>query len=391
MAPKRAGLGLWIALALVGACGRERAVQLGAVLPLSGAAGIYGRSIQKGMELALTAPLPTADGRVAIALSVQDSGGDPERAASQAAQLYADGALAVIGGVTSAEALAMVPVANAAQRVLLSPSASNPELTGISRRFCRVFVSDAREGAMMADFATQTRKVASAVILATDDAYGRGIQQVFESEFERQGSQVLSVIEFTSGEADPAALVDRALAQRPAAVYVAAYAEDVADVLPELRARDFPGDVYTTSAFATPEAIARAGSAGDGVFLTQVTFDADAPRVRDFAARYRTRYGEDPDLYAAHGYDAVAVLAAAAAADRDGAASDFWKALRGVRGVEGVTGLIEFDERGDVQKFPRVYLLDGGRLRDFEREVESQRRALLERLRELEGRTAEHP
>ncbi len=382
------GLALLLAIAAGGACGGERSVQLGAVLPLTGEAEVYGQSIQMGVELAFTELERRSEERAMMTLSVVDSRSDPERAAILAGQLYDDGALAVIGGVTSVEALAMVPVADARERVLLSPSASNPELSGISRRFYRVFISDAREGARMASFAVQNRKVLTAALLATDDAYGRGVEQVFETEFERLGGQVLASIDLPSGPRGFAALVERAIALDPAAVYLAAYAEDIAGLLGELRAQAFPGEIYTTSAFASPEVIARVGAAADGVLLTQPVFEAesDQPRIRDFVTRFRAKYGIAPDLYAAHGYDAVRVLEAAVAADRDGEPSAFWRSLRELRDLPGVTGTIQFDERGDVQKFPRVYVVDGGRLFDFEREIEAQRRALLERLRELEGR-----
>ena len=46
--------------------------------------------------------------------------------------------------------------------------------------------------------------------------------------------------------------------------------------------------------------------------------------------------------------------------------------------------MIQFDERGDVQKFPRVYVVEDGNLVDYEAEVEKRRRELLDRLRELE-------
>ena len=36
------------------------------------------------------------------------------------------------------------------------------------------------------------------VILAKEDAYAKGIQQVFKTEFERYGGEVLDLIEFPS-------------------------------------------------------------------------------------------------------------------------------------------------------------------------------------------------
>ena len=57
-----------------------------------------------------------------------------------------------------------------------------------------------------------------------------------------------------------------------------------------------------------------------------------------------------------------------------------------MRDFEGATGTVQFDERGDVQKFPRVYVVNNGALIDYEAEVERRRKALLQRLRDLEKR-----
>jgi branched-chain amino acid transport system substrate-binding protein len=108
--------------------------------------------------------------------------------------------------------------------------------------------------------------------------------------------------------------------------------------------------------------------------------------VKSFVEHYRERFSSAPDLYAAHGYDAMKTLAAALERRQGGMASEFWAAIRSLRDFSGVTGPIQFDERGDVQKFPRVYVVADGSLLDFEAEVERRRKELLERLRRLEER-----
>ena len=107
--------------------------------------------------------------------------------------------------------------------------------------------------------------------------------------------------------------------------------------------------------------------------------------VQSFVETYRAAYGVPPDLYAAHGYDSMLILAETLRKSGP-IASDFWKGITSIREFAGVTGMIQFDERGDVQKFPHVYVVEEGNLIDYEAEVEKRRRELLERLRELERR-----
>ena len=373
-------------LAVLLGCGGGEAVKIGAVLPLTGEWSIYGQPIKNGVELAYKELNEGGEFPFPIELSVGDSASNVETGKQVLAELYGNGAVAVIGGATSAEALQMVPVADQFDRVLLSPSASNPELTGISKNFYRVFLSDAREGTTMASFAFGKLGIKSAVILAKEEEYAKGIQVVFANEFRRQGGEVLDLIEFPA-TSDVSGLVERVMTLSPEAVYIAAYAPDIAALLTALRGRGYEKYIFTTSAFAAPAVIEQQGENAEGVFLTQTVFEPESPdeKIQSFVNTYRSTYGVPPDLYAAHGYDAMMVLAEALRKSGP-IPSDFWKGITSIREFAGVTGMIQFDERGDVQKFPRVYVVEEGNLIDYEAEVEKRRRELLDRLRELERR-----
>lgn len=378
---------LTLLLLTLAGCQKERTIQIGAVLPLTGEYQLYGQSIQKGVELAFENLVQT-ESQFQYGLSVVDSESSPEKAATLVKQLYSDGATAVIGGVTTAEALHSVALADEYNRLLLSPSASTPELTGISKYFYRVFVSDAREGTTMANFATQKLKISSAVILAKEDAYAQGNREVFESNFVLQGGEILDKILFPAVGGEFSGLIERVMTLQPDAVYLAAYADDIGRMITELKSQKYSGYILSTSAFASPEVIERVGQPAEGVFLTQAGFDtqSEEPLIKGFVDAYREKYSLTPDLYAAHGYDCVLVLAAAVEESGGEFASELWSGMRALRDFQGVTGTLQFDERGDVQKYPRVFVVNEGRLVDYEREVADRRREIMERLRELERR-----
>lgn len=377
---------LAVLLAAVG-CEQEKIVKIGAVLPLTGEGAIYGQPVNKGVELAFEHLQARGDFPYPLEIEVLDSESDPEKAQQLLEQLFDGGALAVVGGVITPEALKMVTVADKYNQVLISPSASSPELTGISKNFYRVFPSDAREGATMGNFATQKLKAERVVILAKEHPYARGIQQQFSEQFEQFGGEVVELIEFPSVPSDLSGLVERVMTLEPDAVYLAAYAEDLARMIEGLRDLGYKGTIFTTSAFAAPEIIEQVGKPAEGVFLTQAAFDTsdENPKVQGFVSAFREKFGVNPDLYAAHGYDSMLVLAQAAM-ESGTIATEFWKGIRALRDFEGATGTVQFDERGDVQKFPRVYVVNNGQLIDYEAEVERRRRALLDRLRDLEKR-----
>ena len=366
-------------------CEQDKTVKIGAVLPLTGEAAIYGEPVRKGLELAFEQLQAREDYPYELSLEIVDTESDAEKGKELLDQMYESGALVVIGGVTTAEALEMVAIADEHNQVLISPSASSPQLTGISKYFYRVFPSDSREGATMGMFANQKLEIKRVVILAKEDLYAKGIQEVFKAEFEQFGGEVLELIEFPSVPGDLSGLVERVVTLNPDAVYLAAYASDVAQMITGLRDQGYTDTIFTTSAFAAPDIIEQVGKAANGVYLTQAAFDPESedPHVQALVIPYREQYGSVPDLYAAHGYDTMLVLGQALL---EGGAikTDFWKAIRAIREFVGATGTVQFDERGDVQKFPRVYVVMNGTLVDYEARVEARRQKLLDELRKLQ-------
>lgn len=360
-------------------------VMVGVILPTTGSFALYGEPIRKGLELAYEEI--QEQGGLDLRLDVRDSGGDAERAAELLDELYSEGAVAAIGGVTTDEALKMVPVADRRDKVLLSPSASSPLLTGISRNFFRIYPSDFLEGNKMGIFAAKDLEIDQMVILAAVSPYARGIQDVFQTEYEKNGGEVVEVIEYPAGGTDFSGLVDRALQLNPVGIYVADYAQNTSEIISELRENSYDGKILTTSAYAAPEVIADAGDAAEGVLLTQTAVPEDDPALTSFVAAYTEKYGERPNIWAAQGYDSLKVMAAAI--ENGGKLPDeVWGGLRGLRNHRGASGVIQFDEKGDVGKFPRTYVIDGGELVDYDRAVSEKRDEIRRRIEELNRQRA---
>jgi len=362
-------------------CPQEETPKLAAILPITGELAIYGESIQRGLELAQT-EIQSRPEAVEFELSIVDSAGDPSTASRLLEEQYAAGAVAAIGGITTDEALAMVPVADKLERVLVSPSASGADLTGASANFYRVVPSDSKEGATMATFATQKLELEEIVILSSPSSYAVGIRDAFSGQFEQLGGSVLDVFEIAA-DGDAAESIAAALAAKPKGVYVAGYANEIERILVALRDKGYEGPVLTTSAFALPDVLARIGEPTRKVYLTRTMFDpaSEEPKVRAFADAYEAAYGAKPDIYAAQAYDALLILAEALK-ELGPIPGDFWRSVRGIRDFVGVGGVLQFDERGDAQRFHRVYVVQKAEIVDIE-VIEQQKAEIRRRLEEV--------
>jgi len=361
---------------LVIASGCNPAVRIGVVLPETGEAAVYGASVKSGVKLAFDVAEGARWVPQGFEVFYRDSGSDPTRAASAAEALYSDGALLVIGGVTSAEAKAMIPVADRAGGVLLSPSASAPELAGRSKYFFRVYPSDELEGVKAADFLVAAKEVQSVLILQEDNDYTRGLLPVFVGEFGSHGGRVVGTVRV--GETGWQAQVREVLAgHAPDGVYICGYGEAILGALRVLRSLGFKGVICTTSAFNASLVLQRAGSLADGVFFPLASLDVTSQLepVRSFVAGYRKIYNLLPDIYAAHGYDAAlaALYALRGLSQRTGTAVQ--QRMFTLAGKDGVMGPLAFDDYGNIKHSLRNHWIHGGRVEDYDSYLKRERLA----------------
>lgn len=356
------------------ACSRK--LVAGVILPETGEAAVYGSSIKSGLKIAFDDALAARTAPEGLQVEYRDSASDPGQAASILGALFDDGALIAIGGVTSAEANAMIPVAERWERVLLSPSASAPDLAKRSVFFFRVFPSDDLEGVKAADLLALTRNARTVLIVQEDNAYSRGLLPVFMGEYQNQGGRVVGSVR----TADPGwdrLLRDVLAAQQPAAVYICGYGDAIIETLRVVRSASYKGTVCTTSALNAATLLQRAGRLAEGVFLPLAGFDAASQQepIRSFVARYRSAYNLTPDIYAAHGYDAALVCLSALRGPRTRDGNEVQMRIKGQSDLRGVTGPLAFDDYGNIKHYPRSHWIRDGRVEDYDAYLERERMA----------------
>src|SRR5438309_10763549 len=113
------------------------------------------------------------------ALRIMDDSGRPEVAIRIAQQLSDDpSVVAVIGHLNSSASLAAGRVYGEARRplVMISPSASSPDLSGVNPYMFRVCPSDLSHGAQLARYARQLLRAQRVGMIYLDDDYGRGLR-----------------------------------------------------------------------------------------------------------------------------------------------------------------------------------------------------------------------
>jgi branched-chain amino acid transport system substrate-binding protein len=337
------------AAALIPSLGRAAPSEtvIGAALPMSGDVSYYGQDSRRGIDLALD----EINGRGGINGShvrviYQDTQGQGALAVSAIRSLLdVQHVLAVIGGGTSTETLAMAPIAQREQHVLLTPVSS---AAAISHAGDYVFRSVPSDGAQAADLAKWVlskgyRRIA---LIYVNQSWGVGLETDFVARYKELGGQVVAMTSSDQGDVDFRTQIVTMRAAQPQAYVAIIYAREGGLLLRQARELGVKDQFFGADPWTKKEFVDSSGGAGNGVLFTTPAVFGGA-EYQAFATKYRAKYHQEPGIYEAHGYDCMMLLARAI--QKAGSSPQAIRnALASTRNYMGATGNTTFDANGDV-------------------------------------------
>lgn len=351
---------VWFAtLLLVSGCGEttSKTVEIGAILPLTGDGAKYGEEARNGIELALE-----EIGKDKMRVVYEDDLGTSSGAVSAFNKLTATNKVpAIIGPMYSSTALAIAPLAERKQVVVLSPSASSPALTTAGDYFFRNWPSDIFEGGEMARYARKELGLTRVAILAVNLDYGAGLTNVFRIIFEAEGGTVTTVESYDQGATDFRTQLTKIVATNPEAVYLPGYYAEIGLALRQARELGIRTRFFSSVGFDNPKVLEIAGNAAEGVVFARPYYDPESsdPIVKNFVSSFTKKYRSPPGVYAAHAYEALRIMHKAIESGGK-TADDIKRALYQIKDFSGVTGLTTFDNNGDVIKPIQIMKVENG-------------------------------
>lgn len=335
---------------VLSACGGTAAdkgpIKIGAIFPLTGDGAAFGSDVLNAVKLAQEDINAKGgiNGRT-VEIVAEDGRCTPSDAASAAQKLTSvDKVVAIVGGVCSAETMAIAPIVEAAKIVELSPTSSSPNVTKAGDFVFRDYPSDAlKTKAMTRYFADRGfKKVA---ILATNSEFSIAFRDALKKD---AGSLVVF-----DEVAEPDTKDFRSLLTRLKKVDFDVFVADahinasMAAMIQQFREMGFTQQIISHDVADTLDVVAAAGPAAEKLHVINVpTLEKDT----DFGKRFTAKYGEAKAglIYAALAYDAVQVLAQAmnSAGTEGPAIRDY---LYKMPAYKGIAGTFSFDKNGDVK------------------------------------------
>jgi len=338
-------------------------IRIGAILPLTGDAAKYGKASKQGIELGLQ-QINSSGGihKKKLEIIYEDDQADPKLGVSAFEKLITVNKVpAVIGPLPSSVALAVAPLAERNKVVLLSPAASSPAITNAGDYIFRNVVSDLFEGMALADFVYNNLHLREVSIIYINNDFGVGLKNSFTTKFESLGGKIIASESFEQGSTDFRTQLSKIKAGNPQGIYLIGYRE-MGKVLRQAAELKIKSQLLSIAMFEDPEILKIAGKSAEGVYYSFRAYDSQSgdELVKKFVEDYKSKYGVEPDIFAALSYDSIRILALAMreAGTNPEATKKF---LYTIKDFPGVTGKITFDKNGDIVGTMSIKMVKDGK------------------------------
>lgn len=200
----------------------------------------------------------------------------------------------------------------------------------------------------MASLAVTRLNIKKVAVLYVNTDYGVGNKDTFRQAFQDLGGEILFSDGFQQGETDFRSILAKVKKLNVEAVYILAVEEN-GYILKQARELGLNVRFLSTVGIEGPDLWRVAGNAGNGVIYSVQKFDpGSSTKAEQFTRKYGAAYGEEPDLFAALGYDAMYILARVIR-DNGYTADRIKSGLYDLRNFDGVLGPLLFDRNGDIQ------------------------------------------
>jgi ABC-type branched-subunit amino acid transport system substrate-binding protein len=243
----------------------------------------------------------------------------------------------------------------------------DPTFTETNIPWCiRVISDDRQSGYQLVNRIYKVDGHSRVAVIRANNRYGRVGLKIFSESAVRVGHPVIIEERFLDGEKDFSVQLGRIKEKSPDAILIWGNARESGLILKQLREMGLKQPVYGSDRMVNPLFLEIAGSQAEGIVTTcQYNPESDNPAYKAFKINYSKRFGQEPDVFAAHAYDGMNILVEAirkAGLNRV-LIRDLLTDLKTFQNYQGITGTIIFD--GTWNDIGQIFMAEvsGGRFR----------------------------
>ncbi len=310
---------------------------------------------QKGLDGIRTAHKmqPTVLGRP-VELRFADTKSDKAEAANAVARLLdKDKVAVIIGDMISSTSIAACAVAEAKGIPMISPTATNPNVTSGKKFVFRVCFIDPLQGHVGAGIAKDMLKAKTAgLIYDIAQDYCVGLAKFFEDSFTKGGGKIVKKAYYKSGDRDFRAQLSSIKAANPDIIYAPIYSTACALVAKQAKELGIKAPVLGGDAIHTQEFVELGGKDVEGILFTD-HFHKDMIQNelgKKFLALYSKEVGKELDSYTAMGADAYFLVLDAITRAGSTDPQKVREAIVATKNFDGISGKLSMNPDGNPSK-----------------------------------------
>ena len=344
-------------------------ISIGLVYPATGRLASVGMEMGSGFELALEEINNSQLGNTKLKFITEDDQSTVEGAVEAFNKLiYQDGVPVILGPATSSATETAFPIAQQNRVIAISSTAAARGLSAIGDFVFRtilttdILITSGIE-ATQAKFGYQ--KVA--IIYDETDLFSTDSDAVVKEALAASGVEILTTETFQSDDTDFSEQLTRIKDSNPDAIFVSALPPDKPEILMQARQLGIPDSVPFIINTLTAADVQAAGGAAEGtIAFTSWVNTVDTPDNQVFIQNYRTKYGIEPNIWAAQSYASVYILAKAIADAQSADSTAIRDALANITDFDTILGKFSFNAIGDAVYDPVVLIVKNGEFQVFE-------------------------
>ncbi|MGV3010189.1 ABC transporter substrate-binding protein [Streptococcus thoraltensis] len=330
----------------------------------TGDVSAYGNAGKNGAQLAIDEI--NKDGGVdgkKIKVFVKDNKSDNSESATVTTNLTTENEVnAIVGPMVSSAVASASPNAEKAAVPLVAPAATQDDLTvtkdGKTRQYMfRTTFVDSYQGEVLSKFVSNDLK-AKKVVLYYDNSsdYSKGIAKEFKKKYK---GDIVSESTFQAKDTDFQSALTKFKDADFDAIVMPGYYQEVGTIIKQAREIGIDAPIVGPDGFADDKLVELAGTKNSSnVYYVSGYSAKTSDKAAEFAKAYKEKYGEEPSMFAALGYDSVYMVADAAEGAKNSA--EIAKNLAKTKDFEGATGTMTIDKKHNpVKSVSVVGLTDG--------------------------------
>ena len=282
-------------------------------------------------------------------------------AANEIVKMGDEGVWTILGTIDDINSHVGIRVALKLEIPWVNTSDPDPTFTETNIPWVMRCIADDRQSSYaLVDNIYREKGLKRVAVLRANNRYGRvGVMEFRDAALRVQHPIVLEV-RYEDGESHFDTQLERIENSNPDAVVLWGNALEMGLILNRMRELGMDYPVFTSDRGVNPLFIETAGAYADGVVTTcQYNPKADNSKLKAFQLDYKQRFGQEPDVFAAHAYDGMNMTIKAI--QKVGLNKYLIRdELLGLKKYQGITGEILFDASwNDIGRIFMAEIKDG--------------------------------